>query len=72
MGRTLIALGLLLVLAGGLWILFERLPGALRPGRLPGDIRIEKGNFRFYFPLATSILISIVLTLIFWLIGRRS
>lgn len=72
MGRTLIGIGLLLVLAGAIWMLFEKLPGGLRPGSLPGDIQIEKGNFRFYFPLATSILISIVLTLIVWLISRRS
>jgi hypothetical protein len=45
-------------------------PG-LRIGRLPGDIVVEREKFRFYFPLATSILLSIVLTLVFWLLGRR-
>jgi hypothetical protein len=40
-------------------------------GRLPGDIYIRKGDFTFYFPLATSILISILLTLLFSLFGRR-
>jgi hypothetical protein len=40
-------------------------------GRLPGDISIERGNWKFYFPLGTSILISIILTLIFALFGRR-
>lgn len=40
-------------------------------GRLPGDIIVEKKNFTFYFPIATSILVSIVLSLIFWFIGRK-
>ena len=40
-------------------------------GRLPGDISIRRGNFTFYFPLATSLLLSVVLTLIFYLVGRR-
>jgi len=40
-------------------------------GRLPGDILIQKNNFTFYFPLATSILISIILSLVFWLWSRR-
>jgi Protein of unknown function (DUF2905) len=40
-------------------------------GRLPGDIHVQRGNWTFYFPLGTSLLLSIVLTLILWLIGRR-
>jgi len=40
-------------------------------GRLPGDIYIRRGNWSFYFPLATSLLLSVILTLMFWLIGRR-
>jgi hypothetical protein len=40
-------------------------------GRLPGDILIQRKNFSFYFPLATGILISIILTFLFWLFGRR-
>jgi len=59
-----------LAVVGLVLIVVERFPG-LRIGRLPGDIRIERGNFRFYFPLATSILASIVLTLVLWLLGRR-
>ncbi len=70
LGRTLIGLGLLLVVVGALVLVAERFPG-LRIGRLPGDIRVERGNFRFYFPLATSILLSVVLTLVLWLLGRR-
>jgi len=40
-------------------------------GRLPGDIHIQRGSWNFYFPLATSLLLSVALTLIFYLIGRR-
>lgn len=69
MGRTLIVLGIVLVIVGVLVSLGDRLPFKL--GRLPGDIRIERENFRFYFPLATSILVSLLLTLILWLLGRR-
>jgi hypothetical protein len=70
LGRMLLALGALLAIAGALLLLAERFPG-LRIGRLPGDVRIERGNFRFYFPLATSIVVSAVLTLLLWLFGRR-
>ena len=45
--------------------------GRLGLGRLPGDLVYRRGNFTFYFPLATSILVSVVLTLLFWLLGRR-
>ena len=62
-GAALLALGVLLLVV-------ERFPG-LRIGRLPGDIRVERGRFTFYFPLATSIVVSVVLTLLFWLLGRR-
>ncbi len=70
MGKALVALGAVLALLGLGLILAERFPG-LRLGRLPGDLRLERGNFRFYFPLATSILLSLVLTLLLWLFGRR-
>jgi Protein of unknown function (DUF2905) len=40
-------------------------------GRLPGDIHIERGNFSFYFPLATSLVLSVVLTLLLYIVGRR-
>lgn len=60
-GIVLSALGLLLVLGG-------RMPWL---GKLPGDFLIQKRNFTFYFPLATSILISLVLTLIYWIVGRK-
>lgn len=64
--RTLIVIGLAIVLVGLLWPWIAR----LGLGRLPGDIVIEKGNFRFYAPLATSLLVSLILTAILWLIRR--
>jgi len=66
----LLGVGALLALVGVLLILAERFPG-LRIGRLPGDVAIERERWRFYFPLGTSILISVVLSLLFWLFGRR-
>lgn len=64
--RILIVAGIVLLAAGLLWPLISR----LGLGRLPGDIVIERQNFRFYFPLVTSILVSIVLTALFWLFRR--
>ena len=64
--RILIVGGIVLLAAGLLWPFLTR----LGIGRLPGDIVIERQNFRFYFPLVTSILISIVLTALFWLFRR--
>ena len=67
-GRLLIVLGVLIALLGVVLVAAERMPWI---GRLPGDIHIQRGNWSFYFPLATSLLLSVALTLIFWLIGRR-
>ncbi len=69
LGRMLLVVGAVLAALGLLLILAEKLPG-LRIGRLPGDISVERPGFRFYFPLATSILLSLLLTLVLWLIGR--
>ncbi len=66
MARWLIILGVVLVVAGLLWPWLTR----LGLGRLPGDIVIERDNFRFYFPITTSILVSIVLSLILWFLNR--
>jgi membrane protein implicated in regulation of membrane protease activity len=64
--RILIVAGVILLLAGLAWPLVTR----LGLGRLPGDIVIERPNFRFYFPLATSLVVSVALTLLFWLFRR--
>ena len=64
--RILIVAGVILLLAGLAWPLLAR----LGLGRLPGDIMVERGNFRFYFPLATSLVVSVALTLLFWLFRR--
>jgi len=66
LGKFLVIFGLILVAAGVLLIFFNKIPFL---GKLPGDIHIERENFHFFFPLTTSILISIVLTIIFWLIN---
>ena len=67
-GRLLIVFGLLMAGVGLVLVLGARLPWL---GRLPGDIHIQRGNWTFYFPLATSLVLSVVLTLILYLIGRR-
>ena len=69
LGKTLIAVGLVLVAVGALLVFADRLP--FRIGRMPGDIVYRRGNFTFYFPWVTSILISLVLTLLFWIFRRR-
>lgn len=78
-GRMLVLLGLLLAGAGLLFILadkwplrelFSRLPEFLRPGSLPGDIRMERGNVSFSFPVVTCLVASIVLSLLFSLFRR--
>jgi len=68
-GRALIVLGLLLIAAGALLILGEK-HSWLRIGRLPGDIVIKGRNSVFYFPLMTSLLASLLLTLVLWAIRR--
>jgi hypothetical protein len=67
-GKFLIVSGVLIAVVGVVIVLAGRLPWL---GRLPGDIEVHRGHFTFYFPLATSLLVSVALTLIFWLIGRR-
>lgn len=67
-GRGLVLFGIVMVVLGVLLIVGGRVPFL---GRLPGDILIERRNFTFYFPLATSILLSLILTLLFTFFGRR-
>lgn len=66
MQHLLIMLGILLLILGLIWPWVSQLPF----GRLPGDIHIERENFSFHFPLMTGLLISVVLTLIFWLMRK--
>jgi hypothetical protein len=66
MSRMLIQAGAALIVVGMLWSVAER----FGLGRLPGDIALERGNVRFYFPLTTSILISAILSLLVWLFRR--
>ena len=66
LSRWLIAIGLVLVVVGLLWPWLS----TLGLGRLPGDIAIERGNFTFYFPIVTCLIVSIVLSLVFWLMNR--
>ena len=67
LGRMLLLAGIVLAAAGLLLMLGPRLPGF--PGRLPGDFQWGRGNVRVSFPLATCLLLSVVLTLIVWLIS---
>jgi uncharacterized protein HemY len=68
LGKLLIVLGVIVIAVGGLLLFSGKIPWI---GRLPGDILIQKKNYTFYFPLATSIIISVIITLVFWLLGRR-
>jgi len=64
--RALIVIGIVLIVLGMVWPWIQK----LGLGRLPGDIVIERDNFRFYFPILTSLILSIVLTIIFWLFRK--
>lgn len=66
MGRWLIIFGVALIVIGSLWPVLQR----MGLGRLPGDIVIERDNFRLYFPIVTSLVVSLVLSLILWLLDR--
>lgn len=67
LAKALIVGGLVLVAAGVLLLLVGKIPFL---GRLPGDIVIERPGFRFYFPLGTSVVLSLLLSLILWLLNR--
>lgn len=67
MGKLLIIVGVILVIAGLIISFGERIPFL---GKLPGDIKIERENFKLYFPVVTSIVISILLSLILYIINR--
>jgi hypothetical protein len=66
-GKTLILFGVLLIVLGVLFTFGSKIPWL---GRLPGDIYINRGNFTFYFPLTTCILLSLIITLVLYLFRR--
>ena len=68
LGKILIFTGAILVLAGFFILLVTKVPGA---GKLPGDIFVKKENFTFYFPITTSLLISIILSFLLFLWMRK-
>jgi hypothetical protein len=68
LGKIIIIFGIVLIGLGLVLIFFNKIPFL---GKLPGDIYIQKKDFTFYFPLATSLLVSAVLSLFFWLWSRR-
>ena len=67
-GKGIIIFGAILIAVGLILTFFNKIPFL---GRLPGDIYVHRKNFTFYFPVTTSILISVLLSLIFWLWSRR-
>ena len=67
-GKILVVFGIIMIVVGGLFMFGTKIPFI---GRLPGDITIQKKNFSFYFPITTSIIISIILSIIIWLLGRK-
>lgn len=68
-GRILIVIGVLITVVGLVWMISPSIPWI---GKLPGDVVIERMNFRFYFPLTTCILLSLLLTGILWLVRQFS
>jgi hypothetical protein len=67
MGKFLIISGIILIVAGLIFQFFPRIPFL---GKLPGDIVIDRGNFKLYFPLASSILISIIISIVLLLLNK--
>lgn len=68
MPKLLVLIGVAFIAFGLVWMIGERL--GLSLGRLPGDIVFERGNLRIYFPIATSLLLSVVLSVALWLFNR--
>ncbi len=67
-GKTLILIGILFIICGGIFLLAQKIPWI---GRLPGDIYIKRENSSLYFPITTCIIISIIVSLVTLLLGRR-
>jgi hypothetical protein len=68
LGRMLIMIGVVAIAFGAIFVMFGKIPWI---GRLPGDIIIRRGNFTFYLPIVTMLLLSLILTILFNLIGRK-
>ena len=68
LAKLVILIGVILVVIGGILFFFNKIPFM---GKLPGDIHIEKKNFSFYFPITTCILLSVILSLILYLVSKR-
>ena len=68
MGKLILGCGVMLILVGGLLMLAGKFTSL---GRLPGDILVQRGNFTFYFPLATMVLVSLLMTIVVNLLFRR-
>jgi hypothetical protein len=66
-GKAIIVLGAILVAVGVVITFFDRIPFL---GKLPGDIHFRRGNFQVYFPVVTSIALSMILSLVFWIVSR--
>jgi hypothetical protein len=67
-GKALVIAGIVTIIVGAVLMMVGKVPWL---GRLPGDIVIHKKSFTIYIPVVTCLIISIILTIIFWLIGRR-
>ncbi len=70
-GKTFVLLGALLLLIGFILVLISKFGSSIPLGKLPGDILIKRDNFVFYFPIGTSILLSVLLSLLFFLLTRK-
>ena len=68
LGKLLILLGGILIVVGAVIVLVDKLPWL---GRLPGDIYIERPSFTFFFPITTSVLVSVILSLVLYIVSRR-
>lgn len=68
LGKSIIFIGILLIIVGVMMTMAGKIPGV---GKLPGDIMIKKENFSFYFPITTCILLSIILSAVMYLLGKK-
>jgi len=71
LGRYLVVLGIIILVIGAYLLSGGKFSGLGWLGRLPGDIFVERRNFRFYFPITTGLILSVVLSLVLWLLTRR-